>query len=50
MTYRGVGGVEVGGEDVGVGAGVVAADVDVGVLAGVVVSPAGPLPLNTPLL
>ena len=41
---------ERGGEDVSVGAGVVATDVDVGVLAGVVVPPAGSLPLPTPLL
>ena len=39
-----------GGEDVGVGAGVMATDVDVRVLAGVVVPPAGPLPLHAPLL
>ena len=41
---------ERGGEDVSVGAGVVATDVDVGVLAGVVVPPAGSLPLPAPLL
>ena len=42
--------VEVGGEDVGVPAGVRATDEHVRVLAGVAVSPAGPGTLPTPLL
>ena len=43
-------GVEVGGEDVGVPAGVVTTDIHVRVLAGIVVSPAGSGPLHTPLV
>ena len=47
VVLPGVVGEEVGREDVGVGAGVLAALVEPGVLAGVLVSPAGSLALLT---
>ena len=50
VVLPGVVGVETGGEDVGVGAGVLTALVEPRVLAGVVVRPAGSLALLTAVL
>ena len=50
VVLPGVVGVETGGEDVGVGAGVLTALVEPRVLAGVVVCPAGSLALLTPVI